>query len=46
VRDTFQLSGNIAIEVRCQRPLLASTPASWTAEFDNACGAVVASLKN
>jgi hypothetical protein len=46
VRDTFQLSGNIAIEVRCQRPLLAATPASWTAEFDNACGAVVASLKH
>lgn len=46
VRDTFQLSGNIAVEVRCQRPLLASTPAAWNAQFDNACGAVAASLKH
>jgi beta-galactosidase GanA len=46
VRDSFQLSGSIAVEVRCQRPLLASTPASWNAEFDTACGAVVASLKH
>ena len=46
VRDSFQLSGSIAVEVRCQRPLLASTPASWNAEFDNACAAVTASLKH
>lgn len=46
VRDSFQLTGTIAVEVRCQRPLLASTPAAWNAEFDDACGAVVASLKH
>ena len=46
VRDSFQLSGSIAVEVRCQRPLLATTPAAWNAEFDKACGAVVASLKH
>jgi len=46
VRDSFQLNGSIAVEVRCQRPLLATTPAAWNAEFDKACGAVVASLKH
>jgi len=46
VRDSFQLNGTIWVQVRCQRPLLASTPAAWNTEFDNACGAVVASLKH
>ncbi len=46
VRDSFQLSGNIAVEVRCQRPMLATTPPAWNSAFDNACGAVVASLKH
>jgi hypothetical protein len=46
VRDSFQLSGNIAVEVRCQRPLIATTPAAWNSEFDSACVAVVASLKH
>jgi hypothetical protein len=46
VRDSFQLSGTIAVEVRCQRPLLAATPAAWNGEFDAACAAVVASLKH
>ena len=45
VRDSFQLIGTIAVEVRCARPLLAATPASWNAGFDAACNAVVASLK-
>lgn len=45
VRDSSQLSGNIAIEVRCQRPLLEATPAAWNTQFDNACDAVIASLK-
>lgn len=46
VRDSFQLSGTIAVEVRCQRPLLAATPAAWNTEFDAACASVVASLKH
>jgi hypothetical protein len=46
VRDNFQLLGTVAVEVRCQRPLLASTPAAWNTEFDNACNSVVASLKH
>ncbi|MFI4969954.1 MAG: hypothetical protein ACHP7D_07090 [Lysobacterales bacterium] len=45
VRDSFYLTGDISVEVRCQRPLLAATPAAWNAEFDNACNSVVASLK-
>jgi hypothetical protein len=46
VRDSFQLTGTIAVEVRCQRPLLATTPATWNSEFDAACASVVASLKH
>ena len=45
VRDSFYLTGAIAVEVRCQRPLLNVTPAEWSTEFDNACNSVVASLK-
>lgn len=45
VRDSFQLNGTIAVEVRCQRPLLDATPVAWNADFDSACAAVVASLK-
>lgn len=44
VRDSFQARGEVAIEVRCQRPLLDATPASWSAQFDSDCSAVVASL--
>ena len=46
VRDSFYLNGDIAVEVRCRRPLLASTPAAWNTEFDNACASLVASLKH
>lgn len=45
VRDTYQLSGNVAIEVRCQRPLLDATPKDWSDAFDAGCSGVVASLK-
>ena len=45
VRDSFYLTGNVAAEVRCQRPLLAATTAAWNTEFDRACDGVVASLK-
>ncbi len=44
VRDSARLSGTIAVEVRCQRPLLADTPAAWAAQFDRDCAAVVSSL--
>ena len=44
VRDAARLAGNIAVEVRCQRPLLAATPAAWNTQFDRDCDAVVASL--
>jgi len=44
VRDSFRLLGNIVVEVRCRRPVLATTPASWNASFDAGCDSVVASL--
>lgn len=44
VRDRAKLVGKIAAEVRCQRPLLASTPAAWSAQFDRDCDAIMASL--
>ena len=45
VRDSFWLTGDIAVEVRCQRPLLPATPEGWNATFDGDCDGVVASLK-
>jgi hypothetical protein len=45
VHDSFLQRGNVAVEVRCQRPLLATTPATWTSQFDGGCASVVASLR-
>jgi hypothetical protein len=45
VSDNYHLAGNVAVEVRCQRPLLDATPAEWNDGFDAACKGVVASLK-
>jgi hypothetical protein len=45
VRDSYQLNGSVAIEVRCQRPLLDGTLAEWNDRFDANCASVVASLK-
>ena len=45
VRDKFLLIDRIAVQVRCQRPLLSGTPADWNAHFDAACDRVNASLK-
>ncbi|HJT98515.1 MAG TPA: hypothetical protein VJ696_09390 [Rhodanobacteraceae bacterium] len=45
VRDAYQLNGNVAVEVRCQRPLLDATPQAWSDAFDASCASVVASLK-
>lgn len=44
VRDEAHLTDNVAVEIRCQRPLLAATPAAWNAQFDRDCDAVAASL--
>ena len=44
VRDSFQPVGGVAVEVRCQRPLLEATSAAWNAQFDRDCSALVASL--
>lgn len=44
VRDSFQLFGSVAVDVRCQRPLLASSSDTWNTQFDSACVAVAASL--
>jgi len=44
VRDSFQEVGGVAVEVRCQRPLLDASSAAWNARFDSECGALVASL--
>jgi len=46
VHDTYQLTGNVAVEVRCQRPLIDATPKDWSDHFDSACLGVVASLKH
>jgi hypothetical protein len=45
VRDSFRLLGDIAVEVRCRRPLLAATPASWHSAFDSGCDRLVSSLQ-
>jgi hypothetical protein len=45
VHDSFVQRAGVAVEVRCQRPLLASTPEAWNTQFDGACASVVASLR-
>ena len=45
IRDKFVLRGTIAIQVRCQRPLLDATSKDWTASYDSGCDNVVASVK-
>lgn len=45
IRDSFMLVPGVAVHIRCQRPLIASTPAAWNSEFDNACAKMVASTK-
>lgn len=43
--DTYQLNGNVAVLVRCQRPLLDATPKDWSDRFDASCASVFASMK-
>ena len=45
VYDNYHLAGNVAVEVRCQRPLLDGTPATWSDGFDASCASVFASMK-
>ena len=46
VRDTYQLTGNVAVGVRCQRPLLdGDAERNGASAFDAGCSSVVASLK-
>lgn len=45
MHDNYELAGNVAVLVRCQRPLLEGTPKEWSDGFDAACSSVVASLK-
>lgn len=45
VRDSFFLTGAIAVQVRCQRPLIDATPPSWIGMFESGCASVFASVK-
>jgi len=45
IRDRFVLMGSIAVQVRCQRPLLDSTTKDWTSQFYAGCDSVATSLK-
>jgi hypothetical protein len=45
IHDRFSLMGSIAVQVRCQRPLLNATAKDWIARFDNGCDSVASSLK-
>ncbi|HET9034090.1 MAG TPA: hypothetical protein VFN25_14445 [Dokdonella sp.] len=45
IRDRFNLMGEIAVQVRCQRPILKTTTKAWTSQFDQGCDSVANSLK-
>lgn len=45
IRDRFSLIGTIAVQVRCQRPMLDATTREWIGHFDSGCDSVAASLK-
>ncbi len=45
IRDRFNLKGEIAVQVRCQRPLLKATTKAWGNSFDAGCDSVASSLK-
>ncbi|MGB0133708.1 hypothetical protein [Dokdonella sp.] len=45
IRDRFTLLGNVAIQVRCQRPLLDATTQDWISRFDAGCNSVASSVK-
>lgn len=45
IRDRFVLIAGVAVQVRCQRPLLDATTREWTASYDSGCNRVAASLQ-
>jgi hypothetical protein len=45
IRDRFTLLGDVAVQVRCQRPLLDATTQDWVARFDTGCNSVASSVK-
>ena len=45
IDDNYALKGNVAVQVRCQRPMLDATTKDWSDGFDASCNKVVASLK-
>ena len=45
IHDNYELAGNVAVLVRCQRPLIEGTPSDWSDRFDASCASVVASMK-
>ncbi len=45
IRDRFTLIGNVAVQVRCQRPLLEKTAKDWITRYDSGCDRIAASLK-
>lgn len=45
IRDRFVLIGYIAVQVRCQRPLLGATTREWTASYDGGCTRASASVQ-
>lgn len=45
IRDRFNLMGEIAVQVRCQRPMLNATTKAWTSTFDQGCDSVARSMK-
>jgi hypothetical protein len=45
VRDHYQQNGTVAVQLRCQRPLLDATPKDWSDRFDASCASVIASMK-
>ncbi len=45
IRDRFVLIAGVAVQVRCQRPLLDATSREWTTRYDSGCNSVAASLQ-
>lgn len=45
IRDRFALIAGIAVQVRCQRPLLGATTKEWTVLYDSGCNSVTSSIK-
>jgi hypothetical protein len=44
-RETWYLNGHVMVHARCARPMLATTTAQWTAEYEKGCAQIMQSLK-